>query len=54
MDDGMAKGELIVYQSDDGKVRLDVRLQDETVWLTQPAHGRTVSNNPAKHQPAYP
>jgi len=30
------KGELIVYQSDDGQIRLDVRLQDETVWLTQP------------------
>ncbi len=30
------KGGLIVYQSEDGQVRLDVRLQDETVWLTQP------------------
>jgi hypothetical protein len=29
------KGEIIVYQTDDGRVRLDVRLQDETVWLTQ-------------------
>ena len=30
-----AKGELLVYQTDDGRVRLDVRLEDETVWLTQ-------------------
>ena len=30
-----AAGEILVYQSDDGTVRLDVRLQDETVWLTQ-------------------
>jgi hypothetical protein len=29
------KGEILVYQSDDGRVKLDVRLQDETVWLTQ-------------------
>ena len=29
-------GEVIVYQSDDGQVRVDVRLHDETVWLTQP------------------
>ncbi|MGE4488260.1 MAG: RhuM family protein [Kiritimatiellales bacterium] len=29
------KGELIVYQSPNGNIRLDVRLQDETVWLTQ-------------------
>jgi len=28
-------GKLIVYQSDDGRVRLDVRLHQETVWLTQ-------------------
>lgn len=29
------RGELIVYQSPDGEIKLDVRLQDETVWLTQ-------------------
>jgi len=29
------KGELLVYQTDDGHIRLDVRLRDETVWLTQ-------------------
>ena len=28
-------GEIIVYQTNDGNVRLDVRLHDETVWLTQ-------------------
>lgn len=27
--------ELIIYQTDDGLVKLDVRLHDETVWLTQ-------------------
>ena len=30
-----AKGEFLVYQTDDGQVRLDVRLEDETIWLTQ-------------------
>ena len=29
-------GEFLLYQTEDGQVRLDVRLQDETVWLTQP------------------
>jgi len=29
------KGELLVYQAKDGQVKLDVRLADETVWLTQ-------------------
>lgn len=29
------KGEVIIYETEDGKSILDVRLQDETVWLTQ-------------------
>ncbi len=28
------KGEFIIYQTEDGIVQLDVRLEDETVWLT--------------------
>ncbi len=28
-------GEIIIYQSEDGIVQLDVRLENETVWLTQ-------------------
>jgi len=28
-------GELIVYQTADGNTRLDVKFEDETVWLTQ-------------------
>jgi len=30
-----AKGGILVYQSDDGKIRLDVRLERETLWMTQ-------------------
>ena len=30
-----SKGELLVYQTDDGHVKIDVRLEDETIWLTQ-------------------
>ena len=29
------QGNIIIYQSEDGGVRLDVRLADNTVWLTQ-------------------
>ena len=29
------KSEIILYASPDGQVRLEVRLEDETVWLTQ-------------------
>jgi hypothetical protein len=28
-------GEIILYQSEDGKSTIDVHLKDETVWLTQ-------------------
>ena len=31
---GNNKGEIIIYQSEDGKIRLDVRLEEKTVWLT--------------------
>ena len=29
------QGNIIIYQSEDGAIRLDVRLEDKTVWLTQ-------------------
>jgi hypothetical protein len=30
-----AAGEFLVYQTEDGRVKLEVRLEEETVWLTQ-------------------
>ncbi|MFH1564090.1 MAG: hypothetical protein ABIF11_11855 [Nitrospirota bacterium] len=29
------KSELIIYQTEDGQTRLQVKMEDETVWLTQ-------------------
>ena len=29
------KGKIIIYQSNDGLARINVKIQDETVWLTQ-------------------
>lgn len=29
------QGNIVIYQSEDGTIRLDVRLEDKTVWLTQ-------------------
>lgn len=29
------KGEIVIYQSEDGKINLGVRLENKTVWLTQ-------------------
>ena len=31
----MNTGEIILYQSQEGTIKIDVRLEDETVWLTQ-------------------
>jgi len=28
-------GEVVLYEAPDGEVRLDVRLEQDTVWLTQ-------------------
>ena len=33
--DSMPKDEVLLYQTDDGKTRIDVHLQGETVWLIQ-------------------
>lgn len=30
-----SKGQFLVYQTEDGRLKLNVRLEDETVWLTQ-------------------
>ena len=29
------KGEILIYQSPQGTTKVDVRMQDETVWLSQ-------------------
>lgn len=31
----MTDSEMLIYQAPDGKINIDVRLEDETVWLTQ-------------------
>jgi hypothetical protein len=31
----MTNSEILIYQAPDGKIKIDVRLEDETVWLTQ-------------------
>ena len=30
-----SKGQFLFYQADDGKLKIDVRLEGETAWLTQ-------------------
>ncbi|MDR3271902.1 MAG: cell filamentation protein Fic, partial [Flavobacteriaceae bacterium] len=31
----MNTGEILIYETPNGNIKIDVRLEDETVWLTQ-------------------
>ena len=31
----MEENKIVIYQSEDGQTQIDVRLENETVWLTQ-------------------
>ena len=31
----MEESKIIIYQNDDGNIKIETRLADETVWLTQ-------------------
>jgi len=45
-------GEFLLYQTEDGQSRVEVRLQDETVWLTQPSMAelfQTTQQNISQH-----
>jgi len=42
--------QFIIYQSEDGKTKLDVRFVDETVWLTQALMGELFSTTPENVQ----
>ena len=33
MMNGKSRGEIVLYQAEDGKTKLDVRLEKETIWL---------------------
>ena len=35
MNSPIGKGEIIIYQSDDKSTQLEVRIEEETVWLSQ-------------------
>jgi hypothetical protein len=31
----MSTGEILIYQNSEGTIKIDVRLEEETVWLSQ-------------------
>lgn len=36
----MNNSEILIYQNQDGNIKIDVRLENETVWLTQAQMGQ--------------
>lgn len=34
LEDNESKGQTILFQTEDGQTKFEVKLQDETVWLT--------------------
>lgn len=46
------KGQFLVYQAKDGKLKLDIRFECETLWLTQPLMAelfQTTQQNVSQH-----
>jgi len=46
--------QFLVQQTEDGKLKIDVRFEGETVLADAAAHGGAVSDHPVEHQPAPP
>ena len=46
------RGNIVIYQTKDGKTSIDVKLEDETVWLTG-SNGRIVSEGSYCYRQAY-
>ena len=47
-----AMGQFLVYETENGHIKIDVRLEDETVWLTQPLMAelfQTTQQNISQH-----
>jgi len=44
--DTYPRSELLIYQTEDGRTRIQVRLEDETVWLTQADMARLFQTTP--------
>jgi hypothetical protein len=48
----VATGQFLVYEAEDGRIKIDVRLAEETVWLPQPLMAelfQTTQQNISQH-----
>ena len=44
------QSQILLYQTEDGQTRIEVRLENETVWLTQKLMAELVSKGCPHHQ----
>jgi len=51
--DKKQKGEILLYTTPDGNQRIEVRLENETVWLSQMAMVELFQTTSTKYQPAF-
>ena len=42
----LSKGEIVIYTSADGKISLDAKLENETIWLTQDMMAKLFETTP--------
>lgn len=42
----LSKGEIVIYTSSDGKISLDAKLENETIWLTQDMMAKLFETTP--------
>ena len=49
----MDENKIVIYQTEDGQTQIDVRLENETVWLTQAQMGGVVSERSVSSSPSY-
>ena len=47
------QGEIVIYQTDDGDTKIDVRFVDESVWLTQPQMTELFQSSKSQYRGAY-
>lgn len=44
--ENLPKGEIVIYTSADGKISLDTKLENETIWLTQDMMAKLFETTP--------
>lgn len=46
MEKDLSKGDIVIYKSEDGNIQIDVKMQDDTIWLTQDLMSKLFETTP--------